>query len=278
MNHEKGVENIRNELKDYLKKSGLKSLVIGVSGGLDSTACILLAKPVCDELGISLIGRYIGIESNSPEEMARASSMEPFCTSYLNMDITHTYNQVKYVMDLEASTSAASDRSDDLSTKIRLGNTKARLRMITLYNLASMYNGMVLSTDNKTEYLLGFWTLHGDVGDYGMIQELWKTEVYDIVEWIKTNEIKDTHSKKIIDVVINADATDGLGITNTDLDQILPDFKGDSRSGYEIVDMIMASHLESGIGNLDDPVLQRYHRTHFKRNNPYNIPLHKIIK
>jgi len=65
---------------------------------------------------------------------------------------------------------------------------KARIRMILLYDLAGGNDGMVLSTDNYTEYLLGFWTLHGDVGDFGMIQSLWKTEVYDMVEWIRDNE------------------------------------------------------------------------------------------
>lgn len=60
-------------------------------------------------------------------------------------------------------------------TPIADGNIQARLRMIYLYNLASIHKGLVMSTDNQTEYQLGFWTIHGDVGDFDPIQDLWKT-------------------------------------------------------------------------------------------------------
>jgi len=70
-------------------------------------------------------------------------------------------------------------------TPLQLGNIKARLRMVYLYNLASMYKGCVLDTDNRTEHELGFWTIHGDVGDLncGLIH-LWKTEVYELAEFL----------------------------------------------------------------------------------------------
>jgi len=290
MKYEEAVKNIRKELKDYLQKSGLKSLIIGVSGGLDSTATILLATPVCKELGVNLIGRSISIESNKPDEVERAHEIGQLCDSFLHLDITNTYNGMKFVSDLEKTTKDAN--KDSVHTKIRHGNVKARMRMIVLYNLASLYEGMVLSTDNYTEYLLGFWTLHGDVGDYGMIQELWKSEVYDMVEWIRDNEIDNTITKQHITKVLEAKATDGLGITNSDLDQILPEWKGDSRSGYEVVDIKLSIHtkiLTDGNStprgravneyleqNKDCPVLQRHLASNFKRNNPYNIPRNKI--
>ena len=59
MNYENAVRNIRTELKTYVEKNNLKSLVIGVSGGIDSALCVLLAKPVCKELNIPLIGRSL---------------------------------------------------------------------------------------------------------------------------------------------------------------------------------------------------------------------------
>lgn len=63
-------------------------------------------------------------------------------------------------------------------TPIANGNLQARCRMIHLYDLAGIHGGLVMSTDNQTEYQLGFWTIHGDVGDFDPIQDLWKTEVY----------------------------------------------------------------------------------------------------
>jgi NAD+ synthetase len=150
--------------------------------------------------------------------------------------------------------------------------------MILLYDLAQAENGLVLSTDNYTEYLLGFWTLHGDVGDYGMIQNLWKTEVYEMAEWIAENEYTiSPKSKDAIRKVIIADATDGLGISETDLDQILPEWGGSSRRGYEIVDSRLQLYINQGISDLDDPVVARMFRTEFKRNNPYNIPRNRIL-
>lgn len=73
-------------------------------------------------------------------------------------------------------------------TPLQLGNIKARLRMIYLYNLASIHRGCVLDTDNRTEHELGFWTIHGDVGDLNLgIINLWKTEVYGLARYILTS-------------------------------------------------------------------------------------------
>ena len=102
-----------------------------------------------------------------------------------------------------------------IDDRIRAGNIKARLRMTYLYDKANKYNGMVLSTDNLTERNLGFWTLNGDVGDFGFLQELWKTEVYGLSKSIGTESVM---------ACVNAIPTVGLGITDSDIDQLLPDW------------------------------------------------------
>ena len=90
--------------------------------------------------------------------------------------------------------------------------------MIYLYDIAQEHNGLVLSTDNWTELMLGFWTLHGDCGDYGMIQNLWKTEVYEMASTFVEN-LEEKRSRALLDC-IEAIPTDGLGISASDLDQI----------------------------------------------------------
>lgn len=137
---------------------------------------------------------------------------------------------------------------------------------------------MVLSTDNYTEYLLGFWTLHGDVGDYGMVQELWKTEVYDMGQWMVDNEFKFLIEKEALQSCIDATATDGLGITNSDLDQLLPGWTGTSRDGYRVVDEILSMYMETNIGDVDGPVIVRKIRTEFKRKNPLNLKREDIVR
>ena len=248
------IAKIRELLKDYIEKNKIQSLIIGVSGGIDSALCCALARPVCNSLDISLIGVSLPIYSNTYDEKNRAKNVgKILCTDFEEI------NKLEDVMTLFPIQVVTSDYTD-LKYKIRLGNLKARLRMIYLYDLAQKNNGMVLSTDNFTEYLLGFWTLHGDVGDYGMIQSLWKTEVYKISEYLK-----DTESMNALQDCIDAVPTDGLGISNSDLEQI-------DASSYKEVDKILKSVFIYGEDKYKNhPVILRYNKTMFKRNNQCNI-------
>jgi len=113
----------------------------------------------------------------------------------------------------------------------------------------------VLSTDNLSEYLLGFWTLHGDVGDLSPIQHIFKgLELPLIAEYLEI-------PKKYID----QQPTDGLGITATDVEQ----FGVDS---YEEVDRRLIDYIEHGLRHeLFCGVIKQYERTHYKRRGPYVI-------
>ncbi len=264
------VSNIRKILKTYVDDHNLKSLVIGISGGIDSALTAVLAKPVCDELGIDLIGRSITISTNKPDEIERARNVGRFfCTDFEDVDLSNSF-------ELLASLVIGNSEKDDKNNhayKIRLGNIKARTRMIYLYDLASKHHGMVLSTDNYTELLLGFWTLHGDVGDYGMIQNLWKTEVYTISAYIADN-LENKEAAEALRACIYAVPTDGLGITNSDLDQI-------KAKSYDEVDLILGKLLDKNqdLGEYaSHPVIARKLASEFKRNNPYNIPRDQITE
>jgi len=254
MKYKKVVENIREHLASYVYANNLKALIVGVSGGIDSALVCALAKPVCNDLDIPLIGISLPIQTNKKQEIIRARKIgERFCTQFFE----------EHVMENMYEMMAPLMRTED---KVALGNIKARLRMIYLYNLAFNKQGMVLSTDNLTEYFLGFWTLHGDVGDYGMIQNLWKTEVYELAKYIANNEVGPKQTKALLDCV-KCIPTDGLGITNSDLDQL-------GAKTYDEVDKILKKYLsQKGFTrNLaDSPVIKRFQRTEFKRNNPLNI-------
>ena len=163
---------------------------------------------------------------------------------------------------------------EDQAQKIRHGNMKARIRMIYLYNLAQFNKGLVLSTDNYTEYLLGFWTLHGDVGDYGMIQTLWKTEVYGLSKWIIDTQLPELIQRESLQECIDAVPTDGLGITDSDLDQL-------GCTSYAEVDRHLLSMFMPVEREATDSyfnVLRRHENSTFKRSNPYNIPRSTILK
>ena len=157
---------------------------------------------------------------------------------------------------------------DYVDDNIRYGNMKARIRMMVLYHIAHLHDGIVLSTDNYTEYLLGFWTLHGDVGDFGMIQSLFKTEVYELSAYLANNLTKE--ESDVLNECINAVPTDGLGITDSDLDQL------GAKSYFEI-DNLLILWLNGNTELKDNTVIKRMLNTRFKRENPYNICRDEIV-
>lgn len=288
--YSKVVKEIRRNLTVYLLEHKLKSLVLGISGGMDSALVAVLAKPVCDDLGVKLIGRCITIESNKYDEIDRADLIgKYFCTDYKRFNFDAIHGSIKY-MDALDENIVDIDRSDPKFNKIKFGNMKARARMIYLYNLAYKTKGMVLGTENLTERNLSFFTIGADeISDFESIEGLWKTEVYNTAEWLCANELMDNDMRALYACIV-CTATDGLGITNSDLDQILPEWTGSSRGGYKVVDDIFINYFESieklnlttdeieknnlinKINELEKTsVIQRYNRYSYKRNRPFVI-------
>lgn len=259
--YQKAINNIRKSLEEYIITNKLQSLVIGLSGGIDSALVAALSYKVCLKLNIPFLGRSITIETNKPDEIQRAKEIgHSYTTDFQEIDLTNAY------LNFRNSIVEDFDTLDlnDFNTKVRLGNVKARVRMIYLYELASRNKGLVMSTDNLTELLLGFWTLHGDVGDLGIIQQLWKTEVYEMSKYIAENQANESQKNALM-ACLKAVPTDGLGITNSDLDQL-------KASSYSEVDKILMEYLENKNPILEQhPVIQRYFRSQFKRNNPFNF-------
>lgn len=281
-NYENAVEKIRSNSKWYFSNNNIKSVVIGMSGGIDSALCAALLDPVCKELNIPLIGRSLPITTNKADELERARLCGgAFCTYFKEIDLGSCFEDMEKHLD---STEGINPIADAHAQAIARGNRKARLRMIRLYDLAGTTKGLVISTDNYTEYLLGFWSICGDVGDFSPIQMLWKTEVYEMSEYIagtlEKSFYKSSTSERIVHSLriktralrecIEAIPTDGLGITNSDLDQIMPNWQDsykNTREAYEAVDKILINHAPE-----DHPVMRRHVASEFKRKIPIVIP------
>jgi NAD+ synthase len=277
MNYQKVVQNIRNDLRTYVNKHGLKSLVLGVSGGADSALIAALAHPICVECNIPLIGLSIPIQTNKDDELARARLVgKNFCTVFHELNLSSAFqmeqetlwNTVNNLFPMQGNVEVIKRR-----VAIAKGNLKARMRMRLIYHVAGITEGLVLGTDNLTEYNVGFWTIFGDVGDYGMIQNLWKTEVYQIMLFL-ADDFNDSNKHDALIACVDAVPTDGLGISNSDLEQL-------GANTYAEVDKI----LQTWVLNCADrekykehPVVQRHEKTHYKRNHPYNIPRDILLK
>lgn len=283
-NYEPVIKAIRLCAKDYLSISGRKSVILGVSGGIDSALVAALIRPVCDSIGIPLIGVSLPTETNDKLELTRAQAIgESFCHNFNEVPITNMYWSLCDDLLFPAIKNYADEciEHETISEmRVRKGNIKARIRMIYLFNLAQLYQGLVLSTDNLTELLLGFWTLHGDVGNFGMIQNMWKTEVYNMSEYLCENELTGP-AKDALQACIDCHATDGLGVSKSDLDQIMPDWADrhqTTRSGYKEVDEALITYIKTGTALTNHQVIiNRHKRTEFKRIDPTNITRNELL-
>lgn len=210
---------------EYVTENNLKAMVLGISGGIDSTVVAAICHEVSKKTGIPLIGRSLPIKNKSDEFNVSKLVGQAFCNEFATIYIKGVYEELlKFITATEIDAPAIRIVPNLVQTPIANGNIQARLRMIYLYNLASIHKGLVMSTDNQTEYQLGFWTIHGDVGDFDPIQDLWKTEVYGLANYLQDHYKETCDNYKAMSCAIYNSCklvpTDGLGISNSDLDQI----------------------------------------------------------
>lgn len=232
IDYKKFVENSRKWLSQYIQDNHLQSLVIGISGGVDSTVSCTIAYPVCYDLGIPLIGRNLPTTTNTPDENNAARLVgEAFCTDFKEVNISAECQKLIYELELNEG---------DMS-RLQEGNIKARVRMIYLRHIAALHKGVVLDNDNFTEWNLGFWTVGGDSPmDINLgLHYLWKTEIYELAGYLEKyhhlcylNNMESEDKWKAIYESIKLTPTDGNGVSNSDCEQFGLD-------NYEQVDDVL---------------------------------------
>ena len=155
-------------IKDVLLGSGLHSLVLGISGGIDSTTCGRLAQLAVDELNAEQPGtpyQFIavrlpyGVQADEHEAQQAIRFIQPSQSLSINVKLgaDGIHEEVLGALDGQGILSASPDQID--FTK---GNTKARARMAIQYQVAGLLNGLVLGTDHSAENITGFFTKWGD--------------------------------------------------------------------------------------------------------------------
>ena len=181
-------EQIQNWIIDYVNKNNIKTLVIGVSGGIDSA----VVSTLCSRTNIPTIA--VGMPLNSKPENTRLSNLQLDFLSKLNV-------QTIEVELSDAFKSFESTIPHHFKSELASANSKSRLRMMTLYHIATNRNGLVVGTGNKVEdFGVGFYTKYGDGGvDISPIADLYKTEVRELGRYLG-----------IPQDIINATPTDGL--------------------------------------------------------------------
>lgn len=230
----KVIDVIVNKLSDYFYKNNLHHAILGVSGGIDSTVVAVLLYKVKEhlkELGFHFIihGYSLPTSTTDPDELFVSTLVgHTFCDKFQVDNITGIADNIDNFLN-----------SKLLPDSFKSGNIKSRFRMMYLYNMAKEWKGCVVGTDNWTEKLLGFSTIGGDdTADIMPIQHLWKTEVYAIANHflVKYHEVEDYAKCHAIISSIQLAPQDGLGITNSDMDQL-------GAKDYYEVDKILYAYI-----------------------------------
>ncbi len=204
MNVQKVEAHIVSWLKDYIQKSGTKGFVVGVSGGIDSA----LTSALVARTGFPVLCVEMPIHQ-SVEQVNRAiGHVQDLKAKYQNV----SFQSVNLTGVFDDFISALPLADDSEQRNLSLVNSRARLRMTTLYYFAGLNGYLVAGTGNKVEdFGVGFYTKYGDGGvDLSPIADLTKTEVYKLARHLGVR-----------DDILKAPPTDGLwGDDRTDEDQI----------------------------------------------------------
>ena len=234
--------DISDWMVDYMKSSGMNCFIVGVSGGIDSAVVSTLAA----ETRYNVFALGMPIHQNLEQESLSDAHLKWLSEKYVNVEavkinLTNTFETFRYDLERHATDNHA------------LANTRSRLRMVTLYQFAGQYKGIVVGTGNKVEdYGVGFYTKYGDGGvDIAPIADLYKTEVWELGKHLGVDSR-----------IIEATPTDGLwNDGRTDEDQLGTTY------------VALEEAMESGTGDAVK-ILETFNNMNSHKMNP--IPTFKL--
>lgn len=236
------ASKIYSFLQDYLTKSGASGFVLGVSGGLDSAVVAAL----CVKSDIKTNALIMPTKQSSKQNLTDGIE---FCEQF---KIAYKIIEIQPILD-----SFASQIGDELS-RIRKGNLAARIRMSLLYDYSACKNLLVVGTSNKSERMLGYGTIYGDMAcALNPIGELYKGEIFEFAKFLGISE-------NIISKAPSADLWEGqsdeadIGYSYAKLDEVL-----------DLVDKLSEDELKQKFEcELVETVLARVGANKFKLISP----------
>jgi NAD+ synthase len=191
MNYEKKIDYISKWIKEYATSLSFQpvSLVIGVSGGIDSA----VTSTLCAKTGFKTIAISMPIKQNLNQHDLSLKHLDWLKNNFENVETK--------IIELDNVFASFENTMKDFNNSLAFANSRSRLRMVTLYQIAQANKGIVVGTGNKVEdFGVGFYTKYGDGGvDISPIADCKKTDVWNIGK-----------SLGVIDEIIEAAPTDGL--------------------------------------------------------------------
>lgn len=204
MNTPKVVEHIINWLKDYATNAKVNGFVVGISGGIDSA----VTSTLCAKTGLPTLCVELPIHQAKNQVSRALDHIDWLNNNFDNVSM----KQINLTPVFDSLVNSLPPVESEEKRFMALANTRARLRMTSLYYFAGLHGLLVAGTGNKVEdFGVGFYTKYGDGGvDLSPIADLVKSEVYEIAKYLGINN----------DIIV-APPTDGLwGDDRTDEDQI----------------------------------------------------------
>ena len=237
MNASEKVNFISNWIKDYVNNmpSEAESLVIGISGGIDSSVSSTLSAMT----GLKTIVLSMPIKQKSHQHDLSLKHQEWLVKNFKNVE-AHTINLDELFLAFSSSLS-------NFDNEHGFANSRARLRMTTLYQVAAANKGIVVGTGNKVEdFGVGFYTKYGDGGvDISPVADCNKTEVWELGKELG-----------ILKEIIDAPPTDGLwddgrtdtgqlGLKYNELEEAMYNPDSENREKYEKIGKLNLHKMES---------------------------------
>ena len=208
--------------RDYVRKNGFTDVVIGLSGGIDSAVVAAIAVDAlgADHVhGVSMPSRYSS-EGSKTDAAALAKN--------LGVEMLTIPIEPAFAAYLQMTSSAFAGRAADLTEE----NLQSRVRGTTLMALSNKFGWMVLTTGNKSELAVGYFTLYGDsVGGFAVIKDIFKTDVYALA-----HRINERAGREVIPQSTLAKAPSA---------ELRPDQRDDqSLPPYDVLDAVLALYVE----------------------------------
>ena len=227
MQKEKITEKIVTWLKDYAEKAHVKGYVVGVSGGVDSG----VVSTLCAMTGLKTLLLEMPIHQKEDQVSRALDHIDDLKSRFPNVEaislnLTSTFDELYKSFNVYDEEYPAE--------KLAFANTRARLRMLTLYYFGQLNGLLVCGTGNKVEdFGIGFYTKYGDGGvDVSPIADLYKTEVYELAKHL--NLIKSIQNAIPTDGLWDVDRTDEqqIGATYPELEKIQKEWGTKTEADY----------------------------------------------
>lgn len=239
MNYTKLQELLINFIK---KQAGNKNLVLGLSGGIDSALVAHLCKMTVNERLFTLL---------MPTKNSNKQNLDDALKLCKTLQIHH---EIIYIDEILQSFEKI---SKDLNL-IRKGNFTARIRMSLLYDYSALKNALVVGTSNKSELMLGYGTIYGDLAcAFNPLATLYKSEIFEFAKFIGVHE-NFINKAPSADLWPNQSDENDLGYTYKQLDEVLKAIENNEN----------LDHFDENLKNL---VLKRIQENAFKRKLPTTL-------